>query len=99
MAHFDALTGLPNRLLLNERCQQALNVAQRGHQSVALMFLDLGHFKNVNDSLGHRVGDEVLVELATRLKTAVRKQDRVSRLGGDEFILLLPDTDAPGAGD
>lgn len=97
LAHFDALTGLPNRLLLNDRCQYALSVAQRGNQTVALMFLDLDHFKNINDSLGHRVGDEVLVELASRLKSVVREQDTVSRLGGDEFILLLPDTDAIGA--
>lgn len=97
LAHFDVLTGLPNRLLLNDRCQQALSAAQRGLQTVALMFLDLDHFKNINDSLGHRVGDEVLVILAERLKAAVREQDTVSRLGGDEFILLLPDTDAVGA--
>ncbi len=97
LAHFDALTGLPNRLLLSDRCQHALSAARRGHQSVALMFLDLDHFKNINDSLGHRVGDEVLVELAARLKAVVREQDTVSRLGGDEFILLLPDTDAAGA--
>jgi diguanylate cyclase (GGDEF)-like protein len=91
------LTGLPNRLLLNDRCQVALSMAQRNQRPVALMFLDLDHFKNINDSLGHRVGDEVLVELAARLKAAVRQQDTVSRLGGDEFILLLPDTDAAGA--
>lgn len=97
LAHFDALTGLPNRILLNDRCQQALSVAQRAKQTVALIFLDLDHFKNINDSLGHRVGDEVLIELAARLKAAVREQDTVSRLGGDEFILLLPDTDASGA--
>ena len=97
LAHFDALTGLPNRALLNDRCQVALRSAHRNGHSVALMFLDLDHFKNVNDSLGHRVGDAVLVELAARLTAVVREQDTVSRLGGDEFILLLPDTDAAGA--
>ncbi len=97
LAHFDTLTGLPNRLLLNDRCNHALSIAQRSNQPVALIFLDLDHFKNINDSLGHRVGDEVLVELANRLKATVREQDTVSRLGGDEFILLLPDTDAIGA--
>jgi diguanylate cyclase (GGDEF)-like protein/PAS domain S-box-containing protein len=97
LAHFDPLTRLPNRLLLNDRCNTALHTANRSHQPVALIFLDLDHFKNINDSLGHRVGDEVLMELASRLNKAVREQDTVSRLGGDEFILLLPDTDALGA--
>lgn len=97
LAHFDALTGLPNRTLLADRCQSALHAAQRNNTAVALMFLDLDHFKNVNDSLGHRVGDELLVALAGRLQSVVREQDTVSRLGGDEFILVLPDTDAVGA--
>ena len=97
LAHFDPLTGLPNRLLLTDRFQRAQTAALRAGQSVTLMFLDLDHFKNINDSLGHRVGDEVLVELAVRLRSAVRAQDTVARLGGDEFILLLPDTDAAGA--
>jgi len=97
LAHFDSLTGLPNRALLTDRCQVALRAAQRNHQTVALMFLDLDHFKNVNDSLGHRIGDSVLIELAGRLTSVVREQDTVSRLGGDEFMLLLPDTDAEGA--
>jgi diguanylate cyclase (GGDEF)-like protein/PAS domain S-box-containing protein len=97
LAHFDALTGLPNRALLSDRCQFALHAAQRNHSAVTLMFLDLDHFKNVNDSLGHRVGDALLVALAGRLQSAVRDQDTVSRLGGDEFILVLPDTDAVGA--
>ena len=97
LAHFDALTGLPNRVLLTDRCTYALRVAQRSQQHVALMFLDLDNFKTINDSLGHKVGDEVLVELAARLASVVREQDTVARLGGDEFILLLPETDAAGA--
>ena len=97
LAHFDALTGLPNRLLLTDRCATALSMAQRSQGAVALMFLDLDHFKTINDSLGHRIGDAVLVQLAARLRTLVREQDTVSRLGGDEFIILLPDTNAAGA--
>lgn len=97
LAHFDALTGLPNRVLLADRCRAALSAAQRSKTPLALIFLDLDHFKNVNDSLGHRVGDDLLVALAARLKAVVREQDTVSRLGGDEFILVLPATDAVGA--
>jgi diguanylate cyclase (GGDEF)-like protein/PAS domain S-box-containing protein len=97
LAYYDSLTGLPNRALLNDRCQLALRAAQRNNETVVLMFFDLDHFKNVNDSLGHRVGDLVLIELAGRLTAVVREQDTVSRLGGDEFMLLLPDTDAQGA--
>jgi diguanylate cyclase (GGDEF)-like protein/PAS domain S-box-containing protein len=97
LAHYDVLTGLPNRALLEDRAQQALAAARRQGQPLALMFLDLDHFKAVNDSLGHRVGDAVLMELAERLRRVVRAQDTVSRLGGDEFVLLLPQTDAAGA--
>jgi diguanylate cyclase (GGDEF)-like protein/PAS domain S-box-containing protein len=97
LAHFDSLTGLPNRVLLQERSSQAIDIARRNGEKLALLFLDLDHFKNVNDSLGHRVGDELLKTLAERLKATVREQDTVSRLGGDEFILVLPSTDAQGA--
>jgi diguanylate cyclase (GGDEF)-like protein/PAS domain S-box-containing protein len=97
LAQYDALTDLPNRSLLEDRCRRALLGAQRHGQSVALLFLDLDHFKTVNDSLGHRVGDAVLVALAQRLRAVVRGQDTVARLGGDEFVLLLPETDADGA--
>ena len=97
LAHYDALTGLPNRTLLSERAQQAIRVAQAGGTPLAVIFLDLDHFKHVNDSLGHRVGDALLVEIAKRLRAVVRDKDTVSRLGGDEFILLLPGANAHGA--
>ncbi|HEY6878253.1 MAG TPA: EAL domain-containing protein, partial [Polyangiales bacterium] len=97
LAHFDPLTGLPNRVLLNDRASMALQSAARGGQPLALMFLDLDHFKLVNDSLGHSVGDSLLREVTGRFKSALREQDTLSRTGGDEFVLLLPGTDAAGA--
>lgn len=97
LAHFDVLTGLPNRALLADRSNTAMRRAARNGTAVALLFLDLDHFKNVNDSLGHRVGDELLKALARRLQGAVRDQDTVSRIGGDEFVVVLPDTGAEGA--
>jgi diguanylate cyclase (GGDEF)-like protein/PAS domain S-box-containing protein len=97
LAHFDVLTGLPNRILFKDRVEQALIKAQRKHDKVAILFLDLDRFKQINDSLGHRVGDFVLKEIAERLLSCVREQDTVSRQGGDEFILILPETDAQGA--
>ncbi|MBP6718167.1 MAG: EAL domain-containing protein [Rhodoferax sp.] len=97
LAHFDPLTRLPNRVMLTDRCQQALASAHRTGQPLALFFLDLDHFKNINDSLGHAVGDQLLVAFAERLQAEVRDRDTVSRLGGDEFVLLLPDTDMKGA--
>jgi diguanylate cyclase (GGDEF)-like protein/PAS domain S-box-containing protein len=97
LAHYDLLTGLPNRALLSDRATLALQMAQRSNEPMALMFIDLDHFKNVNDSLGHRVGDLLLVALAERLRNALRDQDTVSRVGGDEFVLILPATDANGA--
>jgi diguanylate cyclase (GGDEF)-like protein/PAS domain S-box-containing protein len=97
LAYFDALTGLPNRSLLNDRISHALAEASRRKECLALMFLDLDHFKNVNDTLGHRIGDELLVVLAGRMQAVMREQDTVARQGGDEFILLLPNTDGDGA--
>lgn len=97
LAHFDQLTGLPNRSQLNDRFRYALSLAQRHGDQLAIMFLDLDHFKNINDTLGHSVGDQLLVDVSRRLKAALREEDSLSRLGGDEFILLLPGTDEAAA--
>jgi diguanylate cyclase (GGDEF)-like protein/PAS domain S-box-containing protein len=97
LAHHDVLTALPNRLLLRDRFGQAMERTRRSACSLAFMFLDLDEFKRVNDSLGHRVGDELLVAAVKRLKGCLREIDTISRQGGDEFIVLLNEIDTPVA--
>ncbi|MBL4710989.1 MAG: EAL domain-containing protein [Gammaproteobacteria bacterium] len=89
-AYHDLLTKLPNRALLNDRLSLAINQAKREKENLAVMFLDLDRFKNINDSLGHMIGDELLQQVSTRLKGCIREGDTLARFGGDEFTLMLP---------
>jgi diguanylate cyclase (GGDEF)-like protein/PAS domain S-box-containing protein len=91
VAHHDSLTGLPNRLLFNDRLDQAIRLGKRNGLRFALLYLDLDKFKPVNDTLGHAVGDELLQAVATRIRGQVRESDTVARIGGDEFIVILLD--------
>jgi diguanylate cyclase (GGDEF)-like protein/PAS domain S-box-containing protein len=91
MAYHDALTGLPNRLLFNDRLNVAMAAAQRNNKKFGIMMLDLDKFKHVNDSLGHDIGDQLLQSVGNRLRGRLRKSDTVARMGGDEFMLLLPE--------
>ncbi|MCF6147105.1 MAG: GGDEF domain-containing protein [Candidatus Kuenenia sp.] len=93
MAYFDEITNLPNRRLFNDRLYVAISNASRYRKRLAVMFLDLDGFKNVNDSLGHQIGDQLLVEIAYRLSHTVRQSDTIARMGGDEFIVLLTQAD------
>jgi diguanylate cyclase (GGDEF)-like protein/PAS domain S-box-containing protein len=96
LANHDALTGLPNRHLLEDRFQTVLARCRRNHGQTAVMFIDLDKFKPINDTLGHKIGDLLLIELTRRLRSGVREQDTVSRHGGDEFIILLSDITSLG---
>lgn len=94
LAHHDTLTGLANRFSLDHRLEQALLSCARNQQRLALLFIDMDHFKDINDSLGHQMGDAFLVEIARRLRQAVRNSDILARLGGDEFVVVLIDMEA-----
>ncbi len=91
LAHHDSLTGLPNRLLFKDRLEQAIFKARRKGTRVAILFLDLDRFKNINDTLGHDVGDGLLIEVARRFQAQCRQSDTVARIGGDEFVFILDD--------
>ncbi len=89
LAHYDPLTGLANRTLLNAHLEQAIHLAHRNAWQVAVVFLDLDHFKQINDSLGHSAGDRLLSAVAARLREQIRESDLIARLGGDEFVIIL----------
>ncbi len=95
LAYFDELTSLPNRSLFNERMEQAILNAKRNHSIFALIYLDLDHFKSINDSLGHLTGDKLLVEVGNRISQVLRENETVARLGGDEFAIILSSIDKP----
>jgi diguanylate cyclase (GGDEF)-like protein len=93
-AYYDTLTDIPNRKLLSDRLQQAISIAKRDEKRLAVMFIDLDKFKPINDELGHYVGDLLLKEVTKRMQDCVRESDTVARIGGDEFIVLLPNIEA-----
>jgi diguanylate cyclase (GGDEF)-like protein/PAS domain S-box-containing protein len=93
-AHHDVLTNLPNRILFNDRLEQAMLKSERSKKSVALFFMDLDRFKQINDSLGHEVGDDVLKIVAERITSVIRKEDTLARLGGDEFTIIMENVSA-----
>ena len=95
LAYYDPLTNLPNRRLLGDRFDQSLAAARRNARHLAVLFVDLDRFKQINDSLGHPVGDRVLEGVAERFKHCVRESDSLARIGGDEFVLMLPDVESP----
>ena len=95
LAHYDELTGLPNRSMFNQRLSHALAQVRRNNKPLAILFIDLDHFKNINDTLGHEAGDRVLKEVAQRLQGCLREGDTVGRLGGDEFVVLIEELPEP----
>lgn len=97
LAHYDPLTNLVNRQLMMDRLEHAISSANRSKTPVSLLFIDLDHFKNVNDTLGHHIGDELLVEVANRMTGLLRAEDTLARQGGDEFIVVLPGVEETGA--
>jgi len=98
LAHHDALTGLPNRVLLHDRIGQAIAHSHRNETQVAVLFIDLDHFKTINDSMGHHQGDLLLQQVAERIQSCLREIDTVSRLGGDEFVIVIPALSQNGTG-
>lgn len=95
LAYYDPLTNLPNRRLLSDRFDQSLAAARRNSRHLAVLFVDIDRFKQINDSLGHPIGDRVLEGVAERFKACVRESDSLARIGGDEFVLMLPDVELP----
>lgn len=97
LANYDSLTGLPNRAQLDLQIKNLLSLAKRNDKKITVMFLDLDHFKDINDTLGHSVGDTLLIQASARLQSLLREEDMIARLGGDEFIILLPNIQMSGA--
>ena len=97
LEYFDVLTGLANKAMLNLRMAHDISIANRKNEQLAILFIDFDHFKNINDTLGHAIGDMLLIEISKRLKHLVREEDTLSRQGGDEFVVLLPGLKADGA--